>query len=540
MPEPSTATERVAQLTDAARRDPEGCRVAWEAELLAQRARVGQPGLADAALAVAVAAHERHEPGAAMVALVEAELAATDERVRLAVELVKLEVTTVLGNSLASIETGRAALGRARALADVEAEGTILINLGFVYAQRDEPAAYADYSRQALAHFQRIGHAQGEAHALCNLGGALSSLHEMDEAMGCYAACLPMALSLGWRRGVALALAGQGGVHLARGDVERGLRCYRESRVILEELGERFQIARHGQLVGQYLLELGRPALALEALDEAVEIARDQGFLGLAAAVHLARSRALEAVGELPGALEALRSHLACHDGEARQQVEDRIRAIEVEQRVQGARKEAEHERGRVAELTRTNEALRAALYRQQELQDELRRLAETDTLTGLSNRRKLREFAEQEIRRGLRSGRGFALLLLDVDHFKAVNDRHGHAVGDEVLVELGGRLVAAIRCVDVASRWGGEEFCVLLVETDAAGAEVAAERVRAAVEEAPFLTSAGPLSITLSGGLAEWSRDRHAGVLDEVLSRADRALYSAKRAGRNRVVKAK
>lgn len=172
----------------------------------------------------------------------------------------------------------------------------------------------------------------------------------------------------------------------------------------------------------------------------------------------------------------------------------------------------------------------------------KLRELSIRDELTGLYNRRHLTERLEQESERARRYGQGFSVALIDLDHFKAINDTHGHGVGDEVLVQFAAILRLQVRFIDhvgqaperTLGRFGGEEFMVILPGTSLEGARVCVERMRAAVAQAPFETSAGPLSLSFSAGLAEQQPDESA---DALLQRADEALYRAKEAGRNRVV---
>lgn len=163
-----------------------------------------------------------------------------------------------------------------------------------------------------------------------------------------------------------------------------------------------------------------------------------------------------------------------------------------------------------------------------------IQELATRDELTGLVNRRHMQELMEQEHRRCVRSGHTFCLAVLDVDHFKDVNDRHGHAGGDEVLRTLAREMQSALRMSDVLSRWGGEEFVVMLSDSRAALARGGVERLRERVLGLRFEIDGRPLAVTVSAGLAE----HHAGeTTAQTLERADRALYEAKAQGRNRVV---
>jgi two-component system cell cycle response regulator len=169
-------------------------------------------------------------------------------------------------------------------------------------------------------------------------------------------------------------------------------------------------------------------------------------------------------------------------------------------------------------------------------LVEESQRLATIDPLTGLNNRRAFIEGLGQELDRRARHGYPVSVMLLDVDHFKAINDRFGHATGDLVLASVGKALQTHFRKVDVVARWGGEEFVVALSGAAAEGAHIAAERLRQTIEELEVARPSGepPVKLTISLGLAT---HRLGEPLDSVVDRADRAMYGAKTMGRNRVV---
>jgi two-component system cell cycle response regulator len=167
-------------------------------------------------------------------------------------------------------------------------------------------------------------------------------------------------------------------------------------------------------------------------------------------------------------------------------------------------------------------------------LHRDVSRMAVTDGLTGLANYRSFTQTIAREMERATRFGRPIGLLLLDIDHFKLVNDTHGHPRGDAVLIELAARVRAQVRDVDTVARYGGEELVVVLPETDLAGAEQAAERIRAAVRGRPFgAPGQVPLAVTVSLGVAV--HPRHGATATALLRAADEALYDAKRAGRDR-----
>jgi two-component system cell cycle response regulator len=172
-------------------------------------------------------------------------------------------------------------------------------------------------------------------------------------------------------------------------------------------------------------------------------------------------------------------------------------------------------------------DALRARL-------DQSMELAVTDQLTGLHNRRYMRVQLESFLNRSLMGGGPVSILLCDIDHFKRVNDIHGHAAGDDVLREFGRRLSENIRPADLACRYGGEEFVVIMPDTSQALAQAAGERLRQIISDEGFRINRGDeLRVTMSGGVSTVAPED---TIDVLLKRADDALYRAKSSGRNRV----
>jgi diguanylate cyclase (GGDEF)-like protein len=166
-----------------------------------------------------------------------------------------------------------------------------------------------------------------------------------------------------------------------------------------------------------------------------------------------------------------------------------------------------------------------------QQAMEQLQKLATTDKLTGISNRAKLDELIADEHRYLQRHLRPSSIAICDIDHFKAINDAHGHLTGDRVLVEFAGLLGDNLRAIDRLGRWGGEEFLVLLPEASGHGAQIVAERVQARLAEHDFGLGR---AITMSVGIAE---HRGGETVDTWISRADEMLYRAKNLGRNRIL---
>ncbi|TBO30341.1 GGDEF domain-containing protein [Aquabacterium lacunae] len=182
-----------------------------------------------------------------------------------------------------------------------------------------------------------------------------------------------------------------------------------------------------------------------------------------------------------------------------------------------------------VAEL---REKIAAQAQRLQDTLGQVQALATTDMLTGLLNRRQIEQVMADEMARAARAGTPLSVAVLDLDHFKRINDLYGHRMGDEVLRRFAGLIKAELRALDHSARWGGEEFLVLMPHVEGDQALVALERIRQKLSELP-MSEHESLRVTLSAGLAVWQVGES---LEQVIERADLALYEAKHAGRNRV----
>jgi diguanylate cyclase len=161
-------------------------------------------------------------------------------------------------------------------------------------------------------------------------------------------------------------------------------------------------------------------------------------------------------------------------------------------------------------------------------------RLSTTDALTALANRAYLIAAVEREIDRGTRYGRGFCLLMADLDNLKVVNDSFGHRAGDRVLVGVADVIRDGVRRIDTSARLGGDEFVVLLPETDPSGAFVVAEKIRQGVAAMRTVERGQPVAVSVSIGLAAWPDD--GGTLDQLMDAVDEAMYAAKQRGKNRI----
>ena len=180
--------------------------------------------------------------------------------------------------------------------------------------------------------------------------------------------------------------------------------------------------------------------------------------------------------------------------------------------------------------ISRMSDRLQAEIM---QLNDKLRAASITDPLTGLMNRRGAHDALQVETKAAHAGhSQGFCLALIDIDFFKAVNDTHGHDVGDEVLVNFSARLLSTMRETDLIARWGGEEFLILMREASLADAMALLEGFHEALRSRPVKTAIGPLTVTASSGLCQYHSNDHG--YDSTVYRADHALYAAKEAGRD------
>ena len=175
-----------------------------------------------------------------------------------------------------------------------------------------------------------------------------------------------------------------------------------------------------------------------------------------------------------------------------------------------------------------------ALAFRRVQLYEEIEQIAITDSLTEVHTRRYIMERFQEEILRSATRKSNLSFLMVDVDFFKNFNDQHGHLTGDMILREIGTLIKENIREIDVAGRYGGEEFCVVLPDTDQTGAEYAAERIRQAVENALIKAYDTQVKATVSVGLSTYPQDGE--KMEELVDKADWALYKAKKEGRNKV----
>ena len=428
----------------------------------------------------------------------------------------------------------------AEALGDSKLAGKALMGIGVVLGalEQHEEALHCLARVRLLA--QQTKDAAAELHAACNLGDAYICLGRHQEALAVHTEVVALAGALGERHWEALAHNNLAESLHALGRLAEAEAEFQAAIVMVRALGDCLTEANFLHSLGRLLAHQKRTAAAREALAEAARLAAQVGARKTLSEVHQTLARLCADSGEFAAAYA---HHQEFHRIEREvfsEESDRRTKTLLARREADTARQETEQHRLQNVELEAINSALQHADAENQRLLTELRaqaevleRLAAEDSLTGLPNRRSLDESLGRQFALAGRQGSPLCVALLDVDHFKQVNDGFSHQVGDVVLQTVAGLIRRACRASDFVGRWGGEEFALVFPDTEEAGARVVCEAVRAAIAMHPWAEMQPGLAVTASLGMAARGG---APTRERLLAQADARLYEAKHAGRNRV----
>lgn len=436
----------------------------------------------------------------------------------------------------------------------VEAELNLL-DVAVAYRRIGEFADARKYMDQSLAYAEQRHDVPQRISIEVQLGFLDSEMSNQPSALRHFAAALALAGGIGDQESLGAAHLGQAGAFNLAGRHAEALAALDQAQVEFDKAADR---SNQGMITLQRAeadAGLGRHVLAIARYDQAEQLLKSSGNLRYLAELLDARARSNEALGHPARAVVDLRRMIRAHEvldrnarrynttlmsyqfDSARRDQEDR--RIKEESALQGRQ---------LAALQRARDWQSLAMLlgsllllgliwqavRQLRHSRRLHSLAMTDALTGIANRRRIEQVMTGVIREASQTGEPMTLMVLDIDHFKRINDLHGHQVGDMVLVRLVAACTNALRSFDHLGRVGGEEFLVILPKTGREIGRLIAERLRECVAALELGDIAAGLQVTISLGLAQ-SGDP-AESLESLVDRADRALYRAKAAGRNRV----
>jgi diguanylate cyclase (GGDEF)-like protein len=427
---------------------------------------------------------------------------------------------------------------------DRSGEVAALNNIGLVFQEMGEYEKALEFYSRSLD--QRDANTIKHAVLLMNIGNVYMKLGNYATAMNYHEQSLKIKRAIGDREGQAESLINIGELCEGMNNPESAMHHYMECLKLSREISDRYVEASTLLDLGGLGLKQKSPARAREHLELALDLARSIDSEDIACRAHQLLARAFEEEGSWE---QALQHYKLFHEKRQHAITEDtqrKTRALMVQFEVETALKEKEIYRLKNVELVELNNDLKALTASLQELNNEKTRLleelrhqaalleqqAKVDSLTGLWNRRHVDVELENEFNRARRFGHPLTVVMIDIDHFKSINDRYSHLLGDEVLRTVSQIIRKTCRTIDVVSRYGGEEFLLYLPETPADRGLIACEKIRKAVEEYPWAELDAGLRVTISLGL---TGDLSVSSYEKMISQADERLYEAKNAGRNR-----
>jgi diguanylate cyclase (GGDEF)-like protein len=440
-------------------------------------------------------------------------------------------------------------------------------SIGWAHLRLGNYAEATDFLQQALKIYQDIGNKEKETAIFSSLGSVYSTQGNHSEAMRNFQCALALTANQADTRTRCVTLNNLANAQIRLGANQEALTNAQLALEISRKLGLAAAESSILDTLGQIYLALGDTKNAEEVLCHSLEIARRMAFehhemvvmLNLASvyrsqshsqqayelltqAIALADVRHLnpfrykyyeilamidEERGDFKNALLHYKEYHAAKDLALNESANYRLENLRILHQVGRMRKEAEI-------LWLQNRDLEQEIAERRKYHAELQKLATTDPLTGICNRRHFYTLGEYELEKARRSGLPLSLIMLDIDSFKLVNDRYSHSTGDQTLIALTRLILDNARKGDVACRYGGEEFTLLLPETNQAHAQEVAERIRLAVCSLVFPVGTDTFSITASLGVAQvCDQDTN---FESLIDRADQALLRAKSSGKNRV----
>ena len=446
-----------------------------------------------------------------------------------------------LGDFPGALDHHLRALEIEEAAGNTAGRAATLRTIGVVYSRSGDLHMGLDYFNRSLVLCAEAGDDIGRAKTLNNLGVNLNDVGRHDDSL----AVLNESLRLYRRSGLTLQQSGtlvNLGLTLDKlGRPTEAESSFQEAMLLAEATGHMFGVVDAQLSLGRLAASQGRTADARTRLESALAGAERHHLKQPICECCDALATLHEQCGEFREALALHRRFHALEREVLRQSSERQLRAVQTRYQLAAAQREAEIHRLRHveladanAELEQLNHSLLAADRQKSKLLEQLEQQTFEDSLTGLGNRRLLDKRLADEFGRAIRHDRPLAVALVDIDHFKRVNDRYSHAVGDATLKELARLLVETVRHTDLVARFGGEEFVLVLVETNAAAAQWACEKLRLAVATHDWKRVYPGLSVTISIG---YCADTTVAGYERMLAIADRNLYVAKSKGRNCVV---
>lgn len=432
------------------------------------------------------------------------------------------------GNYPAALDFGLKALSKAEETGSKEKEAWALDLVASTYK---DPKYAVQLYRKALQLFEELDDIEGKSRVLNNLACTLLELGEYSAALESSQKSLQMAQIAKLKRDESNIIGTIGEILIAMGEYDQAQSHLQNAKLLVEAHGRDISYLYVMVDLGEVYLAQNKLDLAQQELLNALEIASQMEMPNEQARCYQSLSIIYEQKGQFDKALEHYKIFHSLKESIAGEGVIKQIAAMKMSHQVETAQRDAEIQRLQ-------NENLQIELKEHKRMHIILENLATRDSLTNLYNRRYFLDLAEQEWQRTLRYRHPISVLMLDLDDFKQINDRFGHAAGDQALIMAAGIIQEVLRKVEIAGRYGGDEFAVLLPETPAEKSVIVANRILNKIIKQSIQTKAGAMKVTLSIGAAGFSDDvpDQIKTLNKLLHQADEALYRSKGAGKNKV----
>ena len=412
---------------------------------------------------------------------------------------------------------------------DKRGEIIALLQLGRLYHLRSEMTKALSHLDQAKERVAELPNNDPlEADILLNLSNTYRATNQLQRAVQAGLRSVEIYQQNKCRSGEAQALNALGEAYLEIKDYQHALEILQLTAETAENNGQRLEYSRALRKIGALHARQERNDLALKYLSRALEIAIDINSHREQAECFCEKATIYKTSGEYRLALEYLEMYYNLNRAAFDVESDRRLKSIEIIHQVENTRKDAEIFHLRNVQLQQEVEERKKA-------QSALEHLATQDPLTGLTNRRHFLELARRAFTQASRYHRPMTVMMIDVDQFKLINDTFGHKAGDNVLIAVAAAMHETLRTVDILGRFGGDEFVILLPETETEGAFCLAERLRSCLIARNEATGVVTLPVTLSIGIAYYTNDPNL-TLDTLLQQADKAMYLSKQGGRNRV----
>lgn len=429
------------------------------------------------------------------------------------------------GDYPAALEFGLKSLKLAREIEHREREAW---SLDLVASTYKDPIQAVEMYREAFDVFENLGIIEGQSRILNNWAYSLMESQEYDQALEMAHKSLELAKQAKLPGDVINVSATIGEILTSLGKYSEAQAELHNATLLFDEFGRDISAVYILVDLGQVHLEQNDLQQAEEVLFEALELSEEMEMRNEQARCHLYLSEIYERQNDYKKALAYYKKFQALRESISGEGALKQLSALRVSHQIETAQQDAEIHRLQ-------KEKLQIELDEHKRIHAILEDLATRDPLTNLFNRRHFLNLAEQEWKRAIRYKHPLCALMMDVDHFKEINDQHGHAAGDKALTTVANVIRSTLRSTEIAGRYGGDEFVVLLPETSPENGLLVARRICKTIIDYVISSDVGPIELTPSIGVACVTKENQAVTrsLSELLTQADKALYTAKKAGR-------